>query len=120
MGPPVAQMSATFDRVQRDVDFGARAGADDFALVEELGVVRFAFADNDLAVHGDRVERLAHRVARRPIRHAVVALADETRSRQRRGFGRAHHFKGKIPLHSRLRSVRGENQVSRPNKDSIR
>src|SRR5208283_3356634 len=44
----------TFDRVERDVDFGARAGADYFALVEEFGDALFALADNYLAVHRDR------------------------------------------------------------------
>src|SRR5208337_5639635 len=62
----------TFDRVERDVDFSARAGADYFALVKKLGVALFALADHYFAVHRDRVQRLAHRVARRSIRHPLV------------------------------------------------
>ena len=78
-----------------DIDFRARSGADDLAFVEELGVVLVALADNDFPVHRDRVERLAHRVARGPIRHAVIALADEAPGRTDsdvllRSDGRSH------------------------------
>src|SRR5271165_5051143 len=65
VGPAGRADDWTFDRVERDVDFRARAGADYFALVEEFGVALFALADYYLAVHRDRIQRLAHRVARR-------------------------------------------------------
>ena len=99
-GPPVAQMSEPFERVERDVDLGTRAGADDLAGVENIDGALLAFADHDLAVDRDRVERLAHRLARAALGHPLVALADEARRCERGRFGRANRLKGEISFHS--------------------
>ena len=88
-----------FERVERDIDLGPRAYPDHLAVIEDVDVGLIALADDDLAVHVDRVERLAHRVARRAIGHPLVALADEARGCERGGFGRACNFQGQVAIH---------------------
>ncbi len=88
-----------FERVEGDIDFRSRAGADNLARVEHLGGVAIALAHYDFALKGDRVERITHRLGSDTIGGALVAFADKTGGSQGSRFGRSNHFLREVTLH---------------------
>ena len=95
-----------FERIERDVDLGAGAGADLFADIEHRRLVALAFADDDGAVDLEAVERLPHRVDRGLVGGLLVAAAHQPRRRQRRQLGHAHRFEREIAIQFRSFSHR--------------
>ena len=76
LGCPGGQARA-LERIDGDVDLGRRAVADRLAVVEHRRLVLLALADDDDAVHGDRVEHVAHGVDGGLVGGLLVAAADE-------------------------------------------
>ena len=71
-----------FQRIKRDVDFGAGAGAHFFADIQHRGFVAFAFADDDNAVDVELVELGPHGVDRSLVGGLLVAAPDQAGRRQ--------------------------------------
>ncbi len=90
-----------FERIERDVDAAARAGADLLADIEHRRLVALALADHHRAVDGEAVEREAHRVDRGLIGRLLVAAPHQPRGRERRRFGHAHRLEGEVAVHHR-------------------
>ena len=76
-----------FERVDGDVDLGIAAVADLLAVVEHRRFVLLAFADDDDAVHRDRVEHEAHRVDGGAVGGELVAAAHPAAGGERGGLG---------------------------------
>ena len=86
------------DRVDRDVDGGARAGSDLLAVVEHGRLVLLALADHHDARHLDGGDELAHRVDRGAVAPVLVAPSDPAAGRQGGGLGHADQFHGEISI----------------------
>ena len=84
----------TFERVERDVDFGAlaRRATDLLSDEKHRRFVAFTLADHNRAVHVECVERLAHGFHRGGVCRLLVAAADQLGSGDGRRFGHADHF----------------------------
>ena len=86
------------ERVDRDVDLGPLAVADLLAVVEHRRLVLLALADDDDAVHRDRVEHRAHRVDGGLVGGDLVAAADPAAGAHRRGLGHAHELEREVAV----------------------
>jgi hypothetical protein len=64
-----------FQRVERDIDLLALAGADLLADEQHRRLVALAFADHHRALHLDAVERAAHGIDRRLVGLVLLAAA---------------------------------------------
>ncbi len=105
VGPAHRADERAFERIEGHVDLGPRANADHLAIIKDVDFGLVALADDDFAVHVDGVERLAHRVAGRAVRHPLVTLADEAGGCESGGFGRACNFEGQVAIHLLLPRV---------------
>ena len=86
------------ERVDGDVDLRRAAVADVLAVVEHRRLVLLALADDDDAVHRDRVEHEAHRVDGGLVGGDLVAAADPAGGGERGGLGDAHELEREVAV----------------------
>ena len=91
----------TFERIDRDVDFGTFADADLLADVEHRRLVHLAFADDDGAPDFDAPEFPAHRVDGGLVGSFFVAAPAHLRGCDSRRFRDARHFEHQNALKPR-------------------
>ena len=87
-----------FQRIERDVDLGATAGADPLADIEHRRFVTLAFADHHRAVDVEHVQGLAHGVDRRLVGGMLVAAAHPGAAGDRRPLGHPDRFEREIAI----------------------
>ncbi len=88
----------TLERVDRDVDLGRLAVADDLAVVEHRRLVLLAFADHHDAVHLDRVENGVHAVHRSLVGRLLVAHPEQAGGGEGGGLGHAHELEREVAI----------------------
>ena len=86
------------DRVDRDVHRRSRPVPDGLAVVQHRRLVLLALADDDDAVHRDRVDHETHRVHGRLIGGDLVASTDPASGGERRGFGHASELHREVAV----------------------
>jgi hypothetical protein len=69
------------------------------AFCPPLAVVPLALSDDDRAVDGQAVQRLAHRVDRGFVRSFFITPAGQARGGQRGGLRHAHGFQRQVAIH---------------------
>src|SRR5262249_14017780 len=87
-----------FERVDRDVDLRSVVAPNLLAVEEHRGLVLLPFADDDDAVHRNRVEHRAHRVYRSLVGRLLVAAADPAAGAHRRRLCHAHELEREVPV----------------------
>ena len=85
-------------RVERDIEAGALAGADRLADVEHRGLVPLALADHHGAGDIERVEAAPHGVDGGLVRGHLVAPADQPGRRAGRGLRHAHRIQRQVAV----------------------
>ena len=86
------------ERVDGDVDLRVGAVADLLAVGQHRRLVLLALADDDDAVHVDRVEDGVHAVDGRLVGGFLVAAADVARGGQRGRLGDAHELEREVAI----------------------
>ena len=94
-----AQLGA-LQRVDRDVDRDAVAGADPLAVEQHRRLVLLALADHDDAVHLDRRQHVAHGVDGGLVGRDLVAEADPAGRGQRGRLGHADQLEREVAVGS--------------------
>mmetsp|Transcript_13984 Transcript_13984/g.58393 ORF Transcript_13984/g.58393 Transcript_13984/m.58393 type:complete len:401 (+) Transcript_13984:115-1317(+) len=87
------------ERVDCDVHRRPAAVAEVLAAEQHRRLVLLALADDDLAVHDDRVEHEPHGIHRRLVRRALVAEAHPLRAVQRGRLRHAHELEREVAAH---------------------
>ena len=87
-----------FERIERDVDLRALAGADLLADIEHRRLVALALADHDRALDGEAVELRAHGVDRDLVGGLLVAAPAQPGGGDGGALGDAHEFQGQDPV----------------------
>ena len=95
---PEGAEARPLQRVDRDVDLRRAAVADVLAVEEHRGFVLLPLADDDDAVHRDRVEDVAHRVHGGPVGGELVAAADPAGGREGGRLGDADELQREVAI----------------------
>ena len=95
---PQRAEAGPLERVDGDVDDRRRAVADLLAVVEHRRLVLLALADDDGAVHRDRVEDVAHRVDGGLVGGDLVAAADPAGRGEGGGLGDADELEREVAV----------------------
>ena len=90
-----------FERIDRDIDFGALAGADLLADVEHRRLVHLAFADDDGAPDFDAAKFAAHGIDGGLVGCLLVATATQVGRRDGGSFGHARELEHQNSIESR-------------------
>ena len=96
--PALRGQRRTFQRIERDVDLGALAGADFLADVEHRGLVPLALADDDGAIDIEQVERRAHGIDSGLVGGLFIAKTNKVTGGARRGFRYTDNFQCEISI----------------------
>ena len=101
------------ERIDGDIDFRSRLGADLLADEQHRRLVELALADHHRAVNRQLVELAAHRVDRGLVGGLVLAVAAQPRSRHRGALGDAHDLDGEDAL-QQLAGLNGDRRHRAP------